>query len=76
MLHVHDILAMPAFQFDKTFLKLVPLKYEIYIGDSPNYWENTKCNGGPFLDPDNSETYVYYKLADDNFAQPFGPEQD
>ena len=38
-------------------------KYEIYIGDSANYSENAKVPGGPFLDPDNLDTYVLSSYA-------------
>lgn len=31
----------------------------MYIGDHTNYSNNSKCTGGPFLDPNNPATYVY-----------------
>ena len=31
----------------------------MYIGDHSNYSKNSKCAGGPFLDPSNPKTYVY-----------------
>ena len=37
--------------------------YDIYIGNSPNFEENTKCAGGPFLDPSDPATFVYSQYA-------------
>ena len=33
--------------------------YEIYIGDNSNYAANELCANGPFLDPNDSSSYVY-----------------
>ena len=41
-------------------------KYEIFIRDSTDFTENQKVPGGPFLDPDNQETYVFDKKANVN----------
>ena len=41
------------------YLKNFFQSYEIYIGDSENYNENKRCPGGPFLNPNDSESYVH-----------------
>ena len=34
---------------------------EIYIGDSPDYYDNPKCPGGPFFNlSDEAESYVFH----------------
>ena len=33
------------------------------------------CAGGPFLDPTNSNSYVFHQKTNDNSAQPFAPDQ-
>ena len=33
--------------------------YEIFIGNNSSFSENEKCAGGPFLDPNDSATYVH-----------------
>ena len=35
--------------------------YEIYIGDNSNYLRNEKCTGGPHLNPNDVNTYVFSK---------------
>ena len=45
-------------------------KYEIYIGDSANYSENTKVPGGPFLDPYQQSGHVFDQYAYDAGADP------
>ena len=58
LLHVQDMMAN-FWPYDNSDLTFFLQSYEIYIGDSTNYWENKKCAGGPFLDPTNPETYIY-----------------
>ena len=30
--------------------------YNVYIGDNSDYLKNSKCSGGPFLDPSDSNS--------------------
>ena len=51
-------------------------KYEIFIGDSADYSQNTKVPGGPFLDPELQSTYAFDSYANyytsDNFGKGTG----
>ena len=40
-------------------LKHLLQNFEIYIGEFADYNQNTKVPGGPFLHPDNQDTYVF-----------------
>ena len=53
-------------------LKHLLQNYEIYIGDSPDYSQNTKVPGGPFLHPDHQDTYVYFLHYYNSNKDPFG----
>ena len=44
-------------------LKHLLQNFEIYIGEFADYNQNTKVPGGPFLHPDNQDTYVFDQLA-------------
>ena len=48
--------------------------FEIYIGEFADYNQNTKVPGGPFLHPDNQDTYVFDQRAyeKDGGYDPFG----
>ena len=45
--------------------------YELYIGDSPDYIQNSKVPGGPFLHPDHQDTYVLDQWALNGGHDPF-----
>ena len=40
--------------------------YEIYIGNDSDYTKNTKCAGGPFLHPDDPDSYVFDQNSYEN----------
>ena len=46
--------------------------YEIYIGNDSDYNNNQKCAGGPFLNVDDPNSFVYHPKAEINDADPFG----
>ena len=55
-----------------SYLKNFFQKFEIYIGNSDNYLENTKCTGGPFLDASESSSYELNQKGFDDGDDPFG----
>ena len=46
-------------------------KYEVYIGNSADYLENTKCAGGPHLDYNDSSSYVFSQKGFNDSMDPF-----
>ena len=40
-------------------LKHLLQNYELFIGEDADYTKNTKVPGGPFLHPDNQDTYAF-----------------
>ena len=43
----------------------------VYVGESPYFWENTICLGGPFLETDVDENYfedVVYDCSDEDYC--------
>ena len=54
-----------------SYLKNFFQNYEVFIGNSSNYTENTKCAGGPFLDPADSSSYVFSQKGYDSNQNPF-----
>ena len=56
--HVADLRSKRPSYEDSDVSKLYQ-NYNIYIGDNVDYTDNTKCEGGPFLNVDDIDSYQY-----------------
>ena len=56
--HVADLMTKWKSFKDNDVEKLYQ-NYNIYIGDSVDYTDNTKCEGGPFLNVDDIDSYHF-----------------
>ena len=60
IVHAQDQLSgFRAYDEGISYLKNFYQNYEIFIGNNSSFSKNQKCDGGPFLDPNNSATYVH-----------------
>ena len=60
IVHAQDQLSSwYAYESGLSFLKKFYQNYEIFIGNNSSFSLNQKCAGGPFLDPNDSATYVH-----------------
>ena len=60
ILHAQDTIDCTwSYSVGSSYLKNFFQNYEVFIGNSSNYTENTKCAGGPFLDPSDSSSYAF-----------------
>ena len=57
--HAQDHLNGQSYAQITADLKHLLQNFEIYIGEFADYNQNTKVPGGPFLHPDNQNTYVF-----------------